>query len=74
MSIDRTQLLALWPIEDMPACDEGMELAVAFLDRAGEAVSCLDEREALPMRNALIRAHKAFIEHRSCPPTRRVCV
>ena len=52
----------------MPGCDEAMELAQLFLERAGDAVDCLDEKEAVGKRNALIRAHKAFIDHRStCP-------
>lgn len=68
MSIDRTQLLALWKLDELPACDEGMELAARFLERAGEAVDRLDEANIPTVRNALIRAHKELIAHRAmCP-------
>jgi hypothetical protein len=41
MPIDREELLGLWKnIEDIPACDEGMEYVRAFLEVAGE---CVDE-------------------------------
>ena len=67
-SIDRAKLLALWPMEDMPACDEGMDLASIFLERCFEAVSVLDEAEALQKRNQMIRAHKDLTAHKaSCP-------
>ena len=65
MAIDRTQLLALWKLDELPACDEGMELAARFLERAGEA---LDEANIIAVRNAMIRAHKDLIAHRAtCP-------
>jgi hypothetical protein len=41
MPIDREELLSLWKnIEDIPACEEGMDYARAFLEVAGE---CVDE-------------------------------
>ena len=68
MSIDRTQLLALWKLDKLPACKEGMELAARFLERAGEAVDRLDEANIISARNAMIRAHKDLIAHRAtCP-------
>jgi hypothetical protein len=68
MAANITRLPELWNLEDLPACDEGMELAEAFITRCLEAVNSLDEAEAIPKRNAIIRTHKAFIEHRSsCP-------
>jgi hypothetical protein len=51
-----------------PACDEGMELAARFLERAGEAVDRLDEANIIAARNAMIRAHKEPVAHRAmCP-------
>ncbi len=45
-----------------------MELAARFLERAGEAVDRLDEANVIAVRNALIRAHKELVFHRSvCP-------
>ena len=78
--IDKEAFLALWKMDELPACDEGMELARRFLIRAGEAVDKLDEADVISTRNALIRAHKELVAHRSaCPncnevgqPTQRV--
>ena len=68
MPIDRTQLLSLWKLDELPACDEGMKLAARFLESAGEAVDRLDEANIPAVRNALIRAHKDLIAHRAvCP-------
>jgi hypothetical protein len=68
MPIDQTQLLSLWKLDELPACDEGMELAARFLERAGEAVDRLDEANIIAVRNALIRAHKELVAHRAmCP-------
>jgi hypothetical protein len=64
MPANLPRLLELWNLEQMPACDEGMELAEHFIARALEAVNIHDEAEAIPKRNAIIRAHKVFTEHR----------
>jgi hypothetical protein len=42
-----------------------MELAELYITRCLEAVNIHDEAEAIPKRNAIIRAHKVFIEHRA---------
>jgi hypothetical protein len=39
--VDAGALLNLWKLEDMPACDEGMELARAFLN---SCVKALEDR------------------------------
>jgi len=65
MPANLPRLLELWNLEEMPACDEGMELAELFIVRCLEAVAILDEAEAIPKRNAIIRAHKTFVEHRA---------
>ncbi|HMH15185.1 MAG TPA: hypothetical protein VK578_18935 [Edaphobacter sp.] len=69
MAIDRAQLLALWKLDELPACVEGMELAARFLERAGDAVDRLDDpTQIIAVKNALIRAHKDLIDHRAtCP-------
>jgi len=68
MPVDRNQLLALWKLDELPTCEECMELAARFLERAGEAVDRLDEANIIAARNALIRAHKELVAHRStCP-------
>jgi len=63
-TIDRDKLLSLWTLEDLPACDDGMDLARHFLECAVDALEPTDDFEVVGQRNALIRAHKAFIEHR----------
>jgi hypothetical protein len=68
MSIDSAQLLALWKLDEIPACEEGMEFVARFLERAGEAADRLDEATIIATRNALIRAHKDLVAHRAtCP-------
>jgi hypothetical protein len=37
--MDRNALLALWKLEDTPACEEGMMLAQVFLESCGEGVT-----------------------------------
>jgi hypothetical protein len=39
MPIDHNALLGLWSREEMPACDEGMMLAQAFLESSGLGVT-----------------------------------
>jgi hypothetical protein len=55
MPIQNDALLSLWDIENMPACDEGMELARRFLEAAGECVSTLGswEDEHKPRRSVV---------------------
>ena len=74
MPIDRAQLLALWKLDELPACDDGMELASTVLERAGDAVDKLDDpTKIIAVRNALIRAHKDLIDHRAnCPKCNEV--
>jgi len=68
VSIDKEAFLALWKLDELPACDEGMELARRFLVWAGEAVDKLDFDAVIAIRNGLIRAHKELVAHRAeCP-------
>ena len=45
MPIDPSALLNLWSLDELPACDEGMEHARAFLASAGEAVSSIENHD-----------------------------
>jgi hypothetical protein len=68
VAIDKQAFLALWKLDELPACDVGMELARSFLLRAGDAVDRLDQDAVIATRNALIRSHKELVAHRSeCP-------
>ncbi len=51
MPIDANNLLALWDAENMPACDEGMELARLFLETAGRAVAASEHLEFAMMQS-----------------------
>jgi hypothetical protein len=56
VSIDKQAFLALWKLDELPACDVGMELARSFLLRAGDAVDRLDQDAVIATRDAQ-RAH-----------------
>jgi hypothetical protein len=64
MPIDREELLNLWKnIEDIPACEEGMEYAKAFLEVAGECDE-LGRSQPAVMRSALLNAYDLMVRHR----------
>lgn len=63
VAIDKEAFLSLWKVDELPVCDEGMELAHRFVLRAGEAVDKLDRTDVIATRNALIRAHKKLTGH-----------
>lgn len=46
--MDRQALLALWKLEDMPACEEGMMLAQIILESCGEGVNKLGTESFRP--------------------------
>ena len=64
MPIENGTLLSLWPnLEDIPACDEGMKLAQAFLEAAGECVNRLGIGRTSGTRAALLTALRAMEQH-----------
>jgi hypothetical protein len=68
MPIDRNALLNLWRLEDIPACDEGMQLARSFLISAGEAVSMVDIHDPEHLRMEFNVQYDAFVRHcAECP-------
>jgi hypothetical protein len=68
MPIDPKALLNLWSLEEMPACDEGMELARSFLVSAGEAVSRVQNEDPEHLRMEVNVQYDAFIRHcAECP-------
>jgi hypothetical protein len=50
VAIDKQAFLSLWKLDELPGCDEGMELARRFLQHAGEAVDKLDQSEVIATR------------------------
>jgi hypothetical protein len=64
MPIETDNLLSLWPnLEDIPACDEGMRLAKAFLEAAGDCVDTLGRGRTISSRSALLSALNAMEMH-----------
>jgi hypothetical protein len=63
MPVQSDALLSLWDMENMPACDEGMELARRFLEAAGECVSTLGRVRTSSSRNDLLWTYNAMVNH-----------
>jgi hypothetical protein len=59
MPVDSKALLALWKIDEIPACDEGMELARAFLETCGRALESTEDEEF-----TIIQRWRAYSRHR----------
>lgn len=61
-------LLELWNLEDIPACDEGMELAKSFLVSCGEAVEKADAVDTITLRSQFDFRFNRYAAHRAiCP-------
>jgi hypothetical protein len=60
MPIDADRLLSVWDVRNMPACDEGMELARLFLEAAGRAIGSPEHLEF-----AMMRSWQIYCRHRS---------
>ena len=63
MQIVHDQLMSLWDLENIPACDEGMRLAQAFLEAARECVNRLGIGRTSGTRFALVKALNAMEMH-----------
>jgi hypothetical protein len=63
MSIATEQLLSLWDLEIIPACDVGMQYASKFLEAASECVNTLGRGRTSSSRAALLTAYNAMVEH-----------
>jgi hypothetical protein len=63
MVIDQKALLSLWNLENMPACEKGMELARKFLNVAGECVNTLGIGRTTTSRSDLLWAYNAMALH-----------
>ncbi|MGF7180367.1 hypothetical protein HDF11_001871 [Tunturiibacter psychrotolerans] len=61
--MDHDKLLALWDIEDIPACDVGMILAQAFLISCGEGVNRLGTEKPSDRMNNIQSCYTALVEH-----------
>lgn len=60
MPIDRDQFFALWRVQDIPACDVGMDLARAFLETCGRALESTEDEEF-----TIIQRWRAYSRHRA---------
>jgi hypothetical protein len=63
--MDNKALLALWKLDEMPACKEGMMLAQAFLISCGEGVNRLGTEEPADRITDLTACYMALVEHGS---------
>ena len=61
--MDRNALLALWKLEDMPACDDGMMLAQVFLESCGEGVNKLGTEDPSDRISDMTNCYMAMVEH-----------
>jgi hypothetical protein len=61
--MDNKALLALWKLEEMPACEEGIMLAQAFLISCGEGVNRLGTEEPSDRITDLTACYMALVEH-----------
>jgi hypothetical protein len=62
MTIDRNALLALWKLEDIPACDVGMELARTYLETCGAGVDRCGIEEPSDRITEINAAYMALVE------------
>jgi hypothetical protein len=73
MPIDPDALLNLWSPEELPACDEGMEHARAFLTSAGEAVSGIENHDPRLLLREFVVLFRIFAAHSvTCPKCNEV--
>jgi hypothetical protein len=56
-------LLALWELENMPACEAGMKLAKTFLETCGEAVNRLGFEEPGDRITEITTAYTTLTDH-----------
>ena len=63
MTIDNKTFLGLWTLEDLPACDQGMEFARTFLTSCGEGVDRVGVEEPADRMAQINAAYTAFVEH-----------
>jgi hypothetical protein len=61
--MNHKKLLDLWETDEMPACEEGMRLAQAFLVAAGEGVDRLGVEAPEDRLTELNAAYMALVEH-----------
>ncbi len=63
MPIDRDQLLSLWKLEELPACDVGMELVKAFLESCGRAVDTIQTANSNASIASVLAHWKELVAH-----------
>jgi hypothetical protein len=63
LPIDPSALLNLWNLEELSACNEGMEHARAFLTSAGEAVSSIENHDPRLLLREFVVLFRIFAAH-----------
>jgi hypothetical protein len=51
MVVDESKLMALWNLDEIPACDEGVKLASEFLTACSRAVEQVGVVESFSLRS-----------------------
>jgi hypothetical protein len=71
--INTKALLSLWKVDQIPACDEGMELAREFLIACVRGVDRISVEDTLALRSDFIFRYSRFALHReTCPKCNEV--
>jgi hypothetical protein len=73
MPIDPSALLNLWSLEELPACDEGMEHARALLTSAGETVSSIENHDPRLLLREFVVLFRIFAAHCATAPNASRC-
>jgi hypothetical protein len=63
LTMDPKALLDVWKMDEVPACDDGMKLAQAFLISCGRAVERLGFEEPADRLTEMTAAYMALVEH-----------
>jgi len=63
MRLDREKLLSLCDLEDMPACDAGIQLVEAFLVSCGEAIDRFGEEGPEDRLAQITASCMAIVDH-----------
>jgi hypothetical protein len=63
MAVKSDSLLSLWDMENISACDEGMELARRFLEAVGECVKTSGHGRTSGSRSDLLWTYNAMVNH-----------
>lgn len=56
--------MPMWNFEDVPICDDGVELAMVFLNSAAQAVELIEVEDAEASRSRFTMTFNVLYRHR----------